>query len=48
MVSFPRVVLANPPPGPSLVGNNAVFYTIFGGVLLVLLLLILWFRRGRK
>jgi hypothetical protein len=42
------VVLANRPPGPPLIGNNAVFYTVFGGLLLVLLLSILWLRRGRR
>ncbi len=45
---FPRGVLANSPPGSPLVGNNAVFYTAFGSVLLVVLLVILWLRRGRK
>jgi LPXTG-motif cell wall-anchored protein len=48
MASFPRGVLENPPPGSPLIGNNAVFYTVFGGVLLLVLLGILWLRRGRR
>jgi hypothetical protein len=49
MAALSRVLLANlPPPGSPLIGNNAVFYTVFGGFLLVLLLLILWLRRVRR
>lgn len=48
MASFPPGVLATPHPGAPLIGNNAVFYTVFGGILLAGLLLILWLRRGRR
>ncbi|HMF13095.1 MAG TPA: LPXTG cell wall anchor domain-containing protein [Gemmataceae bacterium] len=34
-----------PAPGPPLIGNNIVFYTVLGAALLVLLLLVLWVRR---
>jgi hypothetical protein len=48
MALFPRGVLADVlPPGPPLIGNNIVFYSAMGAALLVLLLLILWMRRGR-
>lgn len=48
MFSFCCTLLAEPPPGPPLDGNNIGFYSVFGGVLLFLLLVILWLRRGRR
>jgi hypothetical protein len=51
MVSFLRAGLADiapgPLPGPPLVGNNLVFYTVVGVALVALILLVLWVRRGR-
>jgi hypothetical protein len=39
-------LLADQPPGPPLIGNNFVFYAVFGCVLLLFLLpLVLWLRR---
>jgi hypothetical protein len=39
-------LLADQPPGPPLIGNNIVFYAVFGCVLLLFLLpLVLWLRR---
>ncbi len=41
-------LLADQPPGPPLIGNNFVFYAVFGCVLLLFLLpVVLWLRRRR-
>ncbi len=50
MNPFPKGVVADvlPLPGQPLIGNNIVFYTVIGGVLFVVLLLILWMRRSRS
>jgi hypothetical protein len=41
-------LLAEEPPGPPLISNNIVFYSILGGVILLFLLtLIRWLRRRR-
>jgi LPXTG-motif cell wall-anchored protein len=50
MVPFLRDLVADASPGPPLIDNNTVFYTVFGAVLLAVLLLLLWLRRaaGRK
>lgn len=50
MAPFLRELMADVAPGPPLIGNNIVFYTVFGAVLLAVLLLVLWLRRvaGRK
>ena len=49
MALFSLGVLADvPPPGQPLIPNNIIFYAAIGGVLFVLLLLILWIRRGRS
>ena len=52
MSSFPCCLLADAVPGPApgipLIGNNLVFYSVIGVALLLLLLLILWVRRGQR
>lgn len=49
MPAFSCRLLAEPTLGSPLIDNNIVFYTVVGGVLLLLLLpLILWLRRGRR
>lgn len=45
MTIFLKCLLADTPPGPPLIGNNFVFYSVVGGVLLLLLLGVLWLRR---
>lgn len=41
-----RGLVADQPPGPPLIGNNLVFYTVAAGILLSLLLpMIRWLRR---
>jgi hypothetical protein len=45
---FPHSLLLTAPPGRPLIGNNLVFYAVFGGVLLVFLLFLLWLRRRRS
>ena len=51
MSSFPYFlwpdVLPGPRPGTPLIGNNLVFYSVAGVVLLMLVLFVLWVRRFR-
>ncbi len=47
MAFCPLRILSDGLPGAPLIGNNIVFYAVAGGAVLVLLLLILWIRRGR-
>ncbi len=48
MAPFLRGVWADEQPGAPLIGNNSLFYSVAGGVLLALLLLFRWVRRGRE
>jgi hypothetical protein len=53
MSSLPCYLLGDVAPGPlpgsPLIGNNLVFYSVVGGALLLLLLsLIFWLRRGKR
>jgi LPXTG-motif cell wall-anchored protein len=45
MAPLLRALVADVSPGPPLIGNNIVFYTVLGAALLLLLLLVLWVRR---
>jgi LPXTG-motif cell wall-anchored protein len=45
MEPFLPDLVADLSPGPPLIGNNIVFYTVFGAALLALLFLVLWIRR---
>jgi hypothetical protein len=50
MTSFLYSLMADiaPQPGRPLIGNDIVFYSAVGGAVLLMLLLILWLRRGRR